>query len=50
VLLNGKKLTLSSKGDLPSLTGVAAPAGTLDVPAAGIVFATFAGANNPACR
>jgi hypothetical protein len=49
VFLNGKELTLTADGDVPKLTGVASKS-TLDLPAASIVFAIFAGVNNPACR
>jgi heparanase 1 len=50
VQLNGNDLMLSTSGDLPSLTGIAAPKGELHLPAVSITFLTFAGADNPACK
>jgi hypothetical protein len=50
VALNGTPLTLSPKGDVPALIGVAAAKGALTLPAASITVLTFADANNPACR
>ncbi len=50
VQLNGKDLALSSSGDVPTLTGVTAPKGEVNLPAASITFLEFAGANNSACN
>ena len=50
VQLNGNELTLSASGDVPTLSGIAAPKGEVHLPAASITFLTFAGAGNPACK
>ncbi len=50
VQLNGKDLTLSANGDVPTPTGVSATKGNLSLPGASITFLAFAKANNPACR
>ena len=50
VQLNGNDLHLSPNGDVPTLTGLAAPSGALTLPAASITFLTIANANNAACK
>jgi len=50
VQLNGKDLTLSADGDVPTPKGLATAKGTLTLPAASITFLTIAEANNPACK
>ena len=50
VQLNGKGLHLSATGDVPAFSGVAAPEGQLQLPAASITFLAMAGANNKACQ
>jgi hypothetical protein len=50
VQLNGKDLTLSANGDVPTPAGIATPKSKLTLPVASITFLTLAGANNPACK
>jgi heparanase 1 len=50
VQLNGKDLTLSADGDVPTPAGLEARKGTFTLPPASIAFLTFTSANNPACR
>jgi hypothetical protein len=50
VQLNGKDLMLSESGDVPALSGVAAPKGEVPLPTASVTFLTFAAAGNPACK
>ena len=50
VQLNGKDLTLSADGDVPTPKGLATAKGTLTLPTASITFLTIAEANNPACK
>ena len=48
--LNGRALELSAKDELPDITGVPTPAGTLTFAPATITFLTVPAAANSACR
>jgi heparanase 1 len=50
VELNGSTLALGAGDALPSLRGVAVPAGRVSLAPATITFLTLAGANNASCR
>jgi hypothetical protein len=50
VELNGKILALSAEDELPALSGVATPAGNIELAPATITFFAVPGAGNPACR
>jgi hypothetical protein len=48
--LNGRALELSAKDELPDITGVSTPAGTLTFAPATITFLAIPAAANNACR
>jgi len=50
VRLNGRALELSAKDELPDITGVPTPAGTLTFAPATITFLAIPAAANSACR
>ena len=50
LLLNGVELKLGENDALPSLKGIATPAGRVSLPPASITFVSIPGANNANCR
>ena len=50
VQLNGKDLALGSNDEIPSLTGMATPAGNVEFAPASLTFLALAEAGNSACR
>jgi heparanase len=50
VQLNGRELSLTAEGGIPTPAGVSAAKGNLTLPAASITFLTLESANNPACK